>query len=365
MEPDLVEIFGSYMSWKVTEDTWIINAMGGSQNRYLLEGGTHALLIDTLWGAGNLRSHVEGLTEKPVIVINTHGHLDHSGGNGEWEEVLMLEGAIPDVGTCYRSPFDVSKLPHPDYKKTVVKDGDTIDLGGRVLEIIDITAHSNGSLALLDRKNRQLFVGDELESAQVLMLAGAIPDVETCYRSPFDVSKLPHPDYKKTPVKDGDVIDLGGRVVEIIDITAHSNGSLALLDRKNRQLFVGDELESAQVLMYEVEEARKIEGRPAFILKDRLIRHHANTLKLLALKEHWDTVYPAHNGAPIAVSYVEDYAGLTEHIFAGDAVIEDKLNHKYIEHDNPDHGLCRVRWKSASFFVKKADLMKLWGSNAL
>lgn len=285
MEPDLVEIFGSYMSWKVTEDTWIINAMGGSQNMYLLEGDTHALLIDTLWGAGNLRRHVEGLTEKSVIVINTHGHLDHSGGNGEWEEVLMLAGAIPDVETCYRSPFDVSKLPHPDYKKTVVRDGDTIDLGGRVLEVIDITAHSNGSLALLDRKNRQLFVGDELESAQVLM--------------------------------------------------------------------------------YEVEEARKIEGRPAFILKDRLIRHHANTLKLLALKEHWDTVYPAHNGAPIAVSYVEDYAGLTEHIFAGDAVIEDKLNHKYIEHDDPDHGLCRVRWKSASFFVKKADLMKLWGSNAL
>ena len=285
MEPDLVEIFGSYMSWKVTEDTWIINAMGGSQNMYLLEGDTHALLIDTLWGAGNLRRHVEGLTEKSVIVINTHGHLDHSGGNGEWEEVLMLAGAIPDVETCYRSPFDVSKLPHPDYKKTVVRDGDTIDLGGRVLEVIDITAHSNGSLALLDRKNRQLFVGDELESAQVLM--------------------------------------------------------------------------------YEVEESRKIEGRPAFILKDRLIRHHANTLKLLALKEHWDTVYPAHNGAPIAVSYVEDYAGLTEHIFAGDAVIEDKLNHKYIEHDDPDHGLCRVRWKSASFFVKKADLMKLWGSNAL
>ena len=285
MEPDLVAIFGSYMSWKATEDTWIINAMGGSQNMYLLEGEDRALLIDTLWGAGNLRAHVEALTDKPVTVINTHGHLDHSGGNGEWEEVLMLAGAIPDVETCYRSPFDVSKLPHPDYKKTVVRDGDIIDLGGRVLEIIDITAHSNGSLALLDRKNRQLFVGDELESAQVLM--------------------------------------------------------------------------------YEVEEARQIEGRPAFILKDRLLRHHSNTMKLLALRDSWDLVYPAHNGAPIAPSYIEDYAGLTEHIFAGDAVIEDKLNHKYIEQDNPNHGLCRVRWGKASFFVKKADLMEIWGSRAL
>lgn len=285
MEPNLTEIFGSYMSWKTTEDTWIINAMDGTQNMYLLEGNDRALLIDTLYGAGNLRAHVESLTDKPVTVINTHGHLDHSGGNGEWDEVLMLEGAIPDVETCYRCPFDISKLPHPEYKKTVVREGDVIDLGGRTLEIYDITAHSNGSLALLDRAGRQLFVGDELESRQVLM--------------------------------------------------------------------------------FEVEEARRIEGRPAFVLKDRLLRHYANTKKLLALREHWDAVYPAHNGAPIAPSYVEDYAALTEHIFAGDAVIEDQLNHKYIERDNPNHGLCRVRWNKASFFVKKADLMEIWGSRAL
>lgn len=286
MGPTLEEIFGSYMSWKTTENTWIINAMDGSQNMYLLEGADRALLIDTLYGAGNLRAHVETLTNKPVIVINTHGHLDHAGGNGEWEEVLMLAGAVPDTEMCYRCPFDVSKLPHPDYKKTVVKDGDTIDLGG-------------------------------------------------------------------------------GWIIEVIDITAHSNGSLALLDRQNRQLYVGDELESHQVLLYEVEESRPIQGRPPFILKDRLIRHHANTLKLLALREYYDTVYPAHNGAPIAVSYLEDFAALTEHIFAGDALIEDKINHKFIERDNPNHGLCRVRWNKASFFVKKADLMELWGSRAL
>lgn len=285
MESTLEEIFGSYMSWKTTENTWIISAMDGTQNMYLLEGADRALLIDTLYGAGNLRAHVETLTDKPVTVINTHGHLDHAGGNGEWEEVLMLAGAIPDTGMCCRCPFDVSKLPHPDYKKTAVKDGDTIDLGGRVLEILDITAHSNGSLALLDRANRQLFVGDELESRQVLL--------------------------------------------------------------------------------YEVEEGDRLEGRPEFILKDRLIRHHANTLRLLALREHYDAVYPAHNGAPIAVSYLEDYAALTEHIFAGDAIIEDKINHKYIERDNPNHGLCRVRWNKASFFVKKADLTALWGSRAL
>ena len=42
MEPNPVEIFGSYMSWKISEDTWIINCMGGSQNMYLLEGTERA-----------------------------------------------------------------------------------------------------------------------------------------------------------------------------------------------------------------------------------------------------------------------------------------------------------------------------------
>lgn len=281
MEPNLVETFGSYMSWKLNEDTWIINFMGGSQNMYLLEGEDKALLIDTGWGAGNLRAHVEKLISKPVLAANTHGHLDHAGGNGEWESVLMLPGCEGDIYTCYRLPFDISRLPYPDYKHNIVHDGD--------------------------------------------------------------------------------VIDLGGRTVELMEISAHSNGSLAFLDRKNGYLFVGDELESTQVLMYETE---AIPGY-TFDLDQRLRAHHANMLRLRELKGAWNTIFPAHNGAPIAHSYLDDFIALTEHIYAGDAVIEDKLNHKYAEAGDPEHKLCRVRWGGASFFVNKADMMALYGTNAL
>ncbi|MGI6334218.1 MAG: MBL fold metallo-hydrolase [Saccharofermentanales bacterium] len=281
MEPNLIQIFGSYMSWKLNENTWIINFMNGSQNMYLLEGREKALLIDTGWGAGNLRALVEKLTSKPVIVTNTHGHLDHSGGNGEWEEVLMLPGSEGDLFTCHRSPFDVSKLPFPDYVRKIVKDGDRVELGGRTIELIDISAHSNGSLAYLDRG------------------AGF--------------------------------------------------------------LFVGDELESAQVLMYETE---AIPGY-AFDLDARLRAHHKNMLRLRALEGQWNTLLPAHNGAPIAHGYLDDYISLVEHIYAGDAIIEDKLNHFYAEQSDPEHRLCRVRRGSASFFVNKADMMKLYGANTL
>ncbi len=281
MEPNPVQIFGSYMSWKINDDTWIINFMGGSQNMYLLEGEDKALLIDTGWGAGNLREHVERLTSKSVIVTNTHGHLDHSGGNGEWESVLMLPGCEGDIYTCHRLPFDISKLPYPNYEHKIVKDGD--------------------------------------------------------------------------------IIELGGRSIELIDISSHSNGSLAYLDRKNGYIFVGDEIESAQVLMYETE---AIPGY-TFDLDQKLRVHHANMLRIKSLKGEWSSIFPAHNGAPIAASYLDDYIGLVEHIYSGDAVIEDKLNHFYAEAGDPEHKLCRVRWGSASFFVNKADMMALYGSNSL
>lgn len=281
MEPNLVQIFGTYRSWKLSEDTWIINFMEGSQNMYLLEGDERALLIDTGWGAGNLREHVEKLTPKPVLVANTHGHLDHSGGNGEWESVMLLPGGEADLITCERLPFDISKMPYPNYEHKIVKDGDVIDLGGRTIELMDISSHSNGSIAFLDRKSGYLFVGDELESAQVIM-------------SPTE----------ETP------------------------------------------------------------GYP-FVLDTRLRTHRSNMLRIREMKGIWNTLLPAHNGAPIAHSYLDDYISLVEHIYAGDAAIEDKLNHVHIEAGDPEHKLCRVRWGGASFIVTKTDLMEVYGTNSL
>ena len=49
----------------------------------LVEGSEKALLIDTLVGVGSLKAYVRELTDLPVQVVNTHGHLDHCGGNFE------------------------------------------------------------------------------------------------------------------------------------------------------------------------------------------------------------------------------------------------------------------------------------------
>lgn len=56
---------------------------------YLVEGTEKAVLIDTGSGIGSLKARVEQLTDKPVIVLVTHGHVDHAMGAAEFENVYM------------------------------------------------------------------------------------------------------------------------------------------------------------------------------------------------------------------------------------------------------------------------------------
>ena len=154
-------IFGNYMAWKLDEKTWVISFMEGTEYLYLLEGEEKALLLDTGYGIGHLRAFVEKLTDRAVCVANTHFHPDHSAGNGEWEEVLLSEGwtvDAPSVCNPGAGPCDLSSLPYPYYRKTLLHDGDVIDLGGRRVRVLEaLPAHCNSSLFFYDAGNNMLF----------------------------------------------------------------------------------------------------------------------------------------------------------------------------------------------------------------
>ncbi len=53
------------------------------------------------------------------------------------------------------------------------------------------------------------------------------------------------------PVFDGDVIDLGGRALEIVHLPGHTPGSITVLDRRNRCLIGGDPIqEDGEIFMF-------------------------------------------------------------------------------------------------------------------
>jgi hypothetical protein len=122
--------------------------------------------------------------------------------------------------------------------------------------------------------------------------------------------------------------------------------------------FCGDELESTQVIMYD---NSKNPDAP-YDVKERMTNFRENCVRIKELSTEFDWLLPNHNGYPIAKSYIDDHIGLVDAVFEGTAVIEDKLNHPFIEMDPKAPELCRVRYKNASIFIKKKEVLKIYGN---
>jgi len=147
---------------------------------WLILGEERALLFDTGMGLAPIRPVVEELTGLPVVVLNSHTHYDHMGGNAEFEAILALDsdygrrnaggwehaavaGELDPQALCGEKlpGFDPASFRIRPFRATgLVADGHGIDLGGRRLEVLGLPGHSPDSIALLDRAAGLLWSGD-------------------------------------------------------------------------------------------------------------------------------------------------------------------------------------------------------------
>ena len=56
---------------------------------YLVVGHERACVIDTMNGYNDLYQAVRELTDKPLTVVNTHGHPDHIFGNMFFQDAYL------------------------------------------------------------------------------------------------------------------------------------------------------------------------------------------------------------------------------------------------------------------------------------
>ena len=145
---------------------------------YLVAGTERACMIDTMNGYNNLYEAVRRLTDKPVTVVNTHGHPDHIFGNIYFKEAYMN----PEDGELARTfTEDPEFLALCRRKGQVmppfrdIRPGDTIDLGGRTLEVFILPGHTPGGILLLLREDRILFTGDSVNHHLWMQLDGCLP----------------------------------------------------------------------------------------------------------------------------------------------------------------------------------------------
>jgi glyoxylase-like metal-dependent hydrolase (beta-lactamase superfamily II) len=193
-------------AWFATEEveprTWLVGEPG-HVNCYLVEGSERAVLVDTGLGLGDIAAAARRLTDKPVLVVNTHSHSDHRGGNWRFAEVaahpLALGPLVRPVDQDYLALYlavardqlaayqrvrdaddrffhqftgttRLRPLPQDAGQWVVpggpppraLADGERIDLGGRELTVLHTPGHSPDSLCLLDQRAGLLFAGDTL-----------------------------------------------------------------------------------------------------------------------------------------------------------------------------------------------------------
>ena len=181
-----------FKATKINETAWRI-ADGDIDNIYLIEGRDSALLIDTGMGAADLNLFLKTITVLPVIVVNTHSHPDHSGGNHQFAKVhaqpadfdmLRLFGS-PKMRQQIMTQMGASRVPDSlrfhvrdslFYPLLVpVKDGQVFDLGDRKIEVVHVPGHTPGSICLLDRKDKVLYTGDNDNTLVWLHPQDALP----------------------------------------------------------------------------------------------------------------------------------------------------------------------------------------------
>ena len=177
-EADTVTTKQWFTPKEVAKNVWMISD-AKDNNAYLVVGEEKALLVDTGRGAGDLKSLVESITGLPIIVVNTHAHGDHCMGNFQFDQV-------------YLHPGDMDL-----WEKTMSREN--------LIETAKWCRKTNPELS-------EFFFTD-------------------------------YADYKETeilPVREGDVFDLGGRKLEVIETPGHTKGCICLIDKENKLLFSGD-----------------------------------------------------------------------------------------------------------------------------
>lgn len=127
-------------------------------NIYVVAGDDRAAVIDSGMGIVDLLDPCRALTSLPLLNVSTHSHWDHVGGAYQFEDRRIS----PLEAHRISKDYDVEGVTHVRAAPptSTLKEGDTIDLGGRTLTVWHTPGHSPGHISLFDSATGYLFCAD-------------------------------------------------------------------------------------------------------------------------------------------------------------------------------------------------------------
>lgn len=165
---------------KIDEKTYIISEYRHWEEThcYLLNGAEKSLLIDTGLGICNIYDEVIKLTDKPIIAAATHIHWDHIGGHKYFPEFYVHADEVSWLNGEFPIPAQAVR--------------------NMVIDRCDVPKD-------FDVSSYTVFQG--------------VP---------------------KRVLKDKDIIDIGGRTIEVLHTPGHSPGHICFYEKDKGYLFTGD-----------------------------------------------------------------------------------------------------------------------------
>jgi glyoxylase-like metal-dependent hydrolase (beta-lactamase superfamily II) len=143
----------------------VFPGLGYECNSYLI-ADEKIVLIDTGTGSSpSLKEKVMDATDKIDLIINTHAHLDHVGGNSQFSaKVAIHVKDAPELesGSLYGTA-DLFGKNAKSSADQMLKDGDIVDTGTLELKVIHTPGHTPGGICLLSSAGH-LFSGDTVFS---------------------------------------------------------------------------------------------------------------------------------------------------------------------------------------------------------
>ena len=146
-----------------------------SENTYIVydEGIKECVIIDPGCSSTGEEDRLFGFIDshhlKPLMAIDTHGHIDHIVGNAAVKKRYGIKvAAHPNVKTDFlrsrqqAAMFGMPLLDDCDLPDIDLEDGETIKVGDGTLEVICTPGHAMGSISLYSEIEGWVFTGDAL-----------------------------------------------------------------------------------------------------------------------------------------------------------------------------------------------------------